>query len=527
MSSTSGTSFSPFENNGASSSNSSKAATDPSNQLQLFADERRSAISIPKIETDVGSNISSHSSSPYTSPRLAPRRKSAAGIGAMEEVTLPPIQAAVPMRRGAVSGASSGPLMPFPPIRPPYQDDEIPSRGPSPTLGKRGSFSMGHSNHVPPGPDIQLPTPVLSGSGERRGGLMSIPNYINTASSSSPSSSSLAHHPADLSDSLRSNGYTRPSEEGPYQYHPVPQRHGVPWSHHKSTIPRSESVEAVPPPLPTYQSSSPPMMHSSSSTGGSNHLRPAQFNDDRHYQSHARLPHLTPSHSRQYDPQHHASSGGYRYDYHRDESAMSPSSSNHGILHQDSSLSPRTKQEHYLHEENQHIHDLDSALNGKRPRSAPRVMSSQPRIFACTQCPARFARNHDLKRHQRGHLSVRPYPCNWCEKSFSRKDALKRHILVKVRSSMSKARKERESLTDCLGFSLIYRDVEKRAKMVVVEEEEEAAREMESRNDTAERRVIKEQVIMQRAAAEIKMMDNMVMTMNMIVKKIKMAPIAK
>lgn len=92
---------------------------------------------------------------------------------------------------------------------------------------------------------------------------------------------------------------------------------------------------------------------------------------------------------------------------------------------------------------------------------------------------------------------------------------------------MSKARKERESLTDCLGFSLIYRDVEKRAKMVVVEEEEEAAREMESRNDTAERRVIKEQVIMQRAAAEIKMMDNMVMTMNMIVKKIKMAPIAK
>lgn len=69
---------------------------------------------------------------------------------------------------------------------------------------------------------------------------------------------------------------------------------------------------------------------------------------------------------------------------------------------------------------------------GKRPRSAPRVLSTQPRIFACSECPARFARNHDLKRHQRGHLSVRPFPCDYCGKSFSRKDALKRHVAVKV-----------------------------------------------------------------------------------------------
>ncbi|PWN93895.1 hypothetical protein FA10DRAFT_224285, partial [Acaromyces ingoldii] len=53
------------------------------------------------------------------------------------------------------------------------------------------------------------------------------------------------------------------------------------------------------------------------------------------------------------------------------------------------------------------------------------------RIFACSECPARFARNHDLKRHQRGHLSVRPFPCDYCGKSFSRKDALKRHVAVK------------------------------------------------------------------------------------------------
>ena len=36
-----------------------------------------------------------------------------------------------------------------------------------------------------------------------------------------------------------------------------------------------------------------------------------------------------------------------------------------------------------------------------------------------------FNRNHDLKRHKRIHLAVKPFPCNHCDKSFSRKDALK------------------------------------------------------------------------------------------------------
>ncbi|KAM3416047.1 hypothetical protein BST61_g9533 [Cercospora zeina] len=39
--------------------------------------------------------------------------------------------------------------------------------------------------------------------------------------------------------------------------------------------------------------------------------------------------------------------------------------------------------------------------------------------------------NHDLKRHKRIHLAVKPFPCGHCDKSFSRKDALKRHVLVK------------------------------------------------------------------------------------------------
>ena len=47
------------------------------------------------------------------------------------------------------------------------------------------------------------------------------------------------------------------------------------------------------------------------------------------------------------------------------------------------------------------------------------------RIFKCDQCPQSFNRNHDLKRHKRIHLAVKPFPCGDCDKSFSRKDALK------------------------------------------------------------------------------------------------------
>lgn len=45
--------------------------------------------------------------------------------------------------------------------------------------------------------------------------------------------------------------------------------------------------------------------------------------------------------------------------------------------------------------------------------------------FRCDQCPQSFNRNHDLKRHKRIHLAVKPFPCGHCDKSFSRKDALK------------------------------------------------------------------------------------------------------
>ena len=66
-------------------------------------------------------------------------------------------------------------------------------------------------------------------------------------------------------------------------------------------------------------------------------------------------------------------------------------------------------------------------LTGRR-----RAVSNLPRQFKCNSCPASFVRNHDLRRHARIHLEVKPFACNDCGKPFSRKDALKRHILVKV-----------------------------------------------------------------------------------------------
>lgn len=49
--------------------------------------------------------------------------------------------------------------------------------------------------------------------------------------------------------------------------------------------------------------------------------------------------------------------------------------------------------------------------------------------FQCPQCPLSFRRNHDLKRHLKIHLPVRPYICSLCSKAFNRKDALRRHVI--------------------------------------------------------------------------------------------------
>lgn len=55
--------------------------------------------------------------------------------------------------------------------------------------------------------------------------------------------------------------------------------------------------------------------------------------------------------------------------------------------------------------------------------------SNEEKTFQCTQCSLSFRRNHDLKRHLKIHLPVRPYVCKLCSKGFNRKDALRRHIM--------------------------------------------------------------------------------------------------
>lgn len=84
-----------------------------------------------------------------------------------------------------------------------------------------------------------------------------------------------------------------------------------------------------------------------------------------------------------------------------------------------------------------------------RVKSGPPV--PLPKQFKCSACDAIFSRNHDLKRHARIHLAVKPFPCGWCDKAFSRKDALKRHILVKgcgigSKKGQDSRRKSRSSL---------------------------------------------------------------------------------
>ena len=61
------------------------------------------------------------------------------------------------------------------------------------------------------------------------------------------------------------------------------------------------------------------------------------------------------------------------------------------------------------------------------------------RPFRCSHCPASFVRNHDLKRHEKGH-DRRAFRCAGCLKLFSRRDAIRRHKLA-VSNGQKRARK--------------------------------------------------------------------------------------
>ncbi|KXS14610.1 hypothetical protein M427DRAFT_99520 [Gonapodya prolifera JEL478] len=53
------------------------------------------------------------------------------------------------------------------------------------------------------------------------------------------------------------------------------------------------------------------------------------------------------------------------------------------------------------------------------------------RTFKCDNCPAAFVRKHDLRRHERIHLGLKPYVCRFCSKAFARLDAMNRHTMLK------------------------------------------------------------------------------------------------
>jgi uncharacterized Zn-finger protein len=68
----------------------------------------------------------------------------------------------------------------------------------------------------------------------------------------------------------------------------------------------------------------------------------------------------------------------------------------------------------------------------KRQRSASNPNpDKKKKTFYCHLCPTTFSRNHDLKRHIRIHLGIRPHKCQTCPKTFTRADALHRHVHIR------------------------------------------------------------------------------------------------
>ncbi|KAI9472952.1 hypothetical protein BDB00DRAFT_860798 [Zychaea mexicana] len=54
----------------------------------------------------------------------------------------------------------------------------------------------------------------------------------------------------------------------------------------------------------------------------------------------------------------------------------------------------------------------------------------RPYVCDTAGCPWKFARPHDLKRHQLLHSGIKPHKCPHCDRRFARRDALRRHWKV-------------------------------------------------------------------------------------------------
>ncbi|CEH13492.1 FOG: Zn-finger [Ceraceosorus bombacis] len=347
---------------------------------------------------------SSEPSSPYISPVATRPRQGALTSDGLPNDVLSHLTLPMPKRRGAVSGAS-GPALPFPPLqRPPRRDT---SRGPSPSaeegpelpriaplnappqrrgaIAAPGFSSLTRSNTSIPGMSSMGTSPFQPGYEDSRTSHDGVPAYAPSGSGLGPSASI----PASWTDLRRSSRGSAPPLDNNYLAS-------------FSTAPSASAADGIPP-TTTYQSTSsyPSSAAVTAGTSASSHVA---------YVSAAYSP---PPSGASFAPMHVGQYGNPTAGLGRPawQPTMTAGPSMHN-MYAPSGLS------------------FDVAK--PRPRSGPRIDSDVPRNFRCQYagCPARFQRNHDLKRHQRGHLATRPFSCS-CGKSFSRKDALKRHMLVK------------------------------------------------------------------------------------------------
>ncbi|PMD42023.1 hypothetical protein L207DRAFT_305370 [Hyaloscypha variabilis F] len=79
--------------------------------------------------------------------------------------------------------------------------------------------------------------------------------------------------------------------------------------------------------------------------------------------------------------------------------------------------------------------DLRSSYSSSANRyTQPTLLTSRPFICDVTGCSNSYQRIHELRRHKRTHLGVKPYSCRYsqCGKSglngFVRKDHLRQHL---------------------------------------------------------------------------------------------------
>ncbi|KAI8873916.1 hypothetical protein GQ42DRAFT_104000, partial [Ramicandelaber brevisporus] len=56
-------------------------------------------------------------------------------------------------------------------------------------------------------------------------------------------------------------------------------------------------------------------------------------------------------------------------------------------------------------------------------------VADEAKVHNCPTCKQSFLRSHDLNRHMKIHVDMKPYRCihNGCSKQFARVDAMKRH----------------------------------------------------------------------------------------------------